>query len=30
MVIVRGDECNRGKWALGVIADLHEGRDGGV
>ena len=27
MVIVRGDERNRGKWSLGVIVDLSEGRD---
>ena len=30
VVIVRGDESNRGKWSLGVIADLFEGRDGVV
>ena len=30
VVIVRGDESNRGKWPLGVIADLFEGRDGVV
>ena len=30
MVIVRGDEGNRGKWSLGVIVDLFEGRDGVV
>ena len=30
MVIARGDESNRGKWSLGVVADLFEGRDGVV
>ncbi|XP_078384079.1 uncharacterized protein LOC144666532 [Oculina patagonica] len=30
VVIVRGDESNRGKWSLGVIVDLFEGRDGVV
>ena len=30
MVIVRGDESNRGKWSLGVIVDLFEGGDGVV
>ena len=30
MVIVRGDESNCGKWALGVIADLFKCRDGVV
>ena len=28
VVIIRGDECNCGKWSLDVIADLFEGRDG--
>ena len=27
VVIVRGGESNRGKWSLGVVADLFEGRD---
>ena len=30
VVIVRGDESNRGKWSLGVVVDLFEGRDGVV
>ena len=30
MVIVRGDERNRGKSSLGVIVDLFDGRDGVV
>ena len=30
VVIIHGDESNRGKWSLGVIADLFEGRDGVV
>ena len=30
MVIARGDESNRGKWSLGLIVDLFEGRDGVV
>ena len=30
MVIVRADESNRGRWLLGLITDLFEGRDGVV
>ena len=30
VIIVRGNESNGGKWSLGVIVDLFEGRDGVV
>ena len=30
VVIIKNDECNRGRWDLGIIIKLIKGRDGVV